>query len=89
VLVGLAQLGLAAACTRIATAGRSPLEAGEIAVAPFVLAIGVACVLSKRIVLPGHSPSDGDTPGSAKREPALPVVPIVPVTAPSSERNTR
>jgi hypothetical protein len=48
VLVGLVQLGLAAACTRIAAAGRSPLVAGEIAAVSLVIAVVLACALSTR-----------------------------------------
>jgi hypothetical protein len=73
VLVGLVQLGLAAACTRIAAFGRSPLEAGEIAAVLFVLAIAAACALSKRAAHP--DPSYGEPAVAVKREPALPVLP--------------
>ncbi len=48
VLVGPVQLGLAAACSRIAAAGRSPLEAGEIAAVSLVFAVVLACALSTR-----------------------------------------
>ena len=48
VLVGLVQLGLAAACTRIAAAGRSPLVAGEISAVSLVVAVVLACALSTR-----------------------------------------
>jgi hypothetical protein len=73
VLVGLVQLGLAAACTLIAASGRSPLEAGEIAAAAFVLAIAAACALSKRATRPRHS--YGASPVALKPEPALAILP--------------
>ena len=56
VLVGLVQLGLAAACTCIAARGRSPLHAGEIAAGSLFLAVMVCCLLSAR-----PSPRSSDT----------------------------
>ncbi len=48
VLVGVAQLGIVAGCTRIAAAGRSPVEACEIAAVSLVVAVALACALSSR-----------------------------------------
>ena len=73
VLVGLVQLGVDAACTRIAAWGRSPLEAGEIAAASLVAAIGLACALSTRAA--PRSVADGPrvVAQRASRSPGPPV----------------
>lgn len=59
VLVGLVQLGLGAASSRLTSPTRSPLEAGEIALAFFVIAVVAACLLSasSREQEPGREPT--------------------------------
>jgi len=72
VLVGLVQLGIVAACTRIAARGRSPLEAGEIAAVSLVAAIGLACALSTRAA--PRSPQRGPPMGAQVVPPPLPPI---------------
>ncbi|MGH9295025.1 MAG: hypothetical protein ACRD0B_06815, partial [Acidimicrobiales bacterium] len=47
-LVGVVQLALAALCTRVAAAGRSPLEAGVAASSGLAICVVLACLLSSR-----------------------------------------
>ena len=80
VLVALVQLGLLAACSRIAATGRSPIRAGEIAAASLVLAVVLACALST------GGPQVLQTESPAIDQQLASPSPVLPA---SSERNTR
>jgi len=79
VFVGLVQLSLAAASTRIAAWGRSPLEAGEITAVSLVLAVVLACAFSARAT---PRSVEGGTPVIARVASSSPVLPV------SSETST-
>lgn len=65
VIVAFIQLCLAAACTRIAPAGRSPTDVGVIAGVSLIIAILLISALSERLARPGVEDQGG--PASLKR----------------------